>query len=163
MAAFKLVSAFKPEGDQPEAIRKLTEGLKAGAGYQALLGVTGSGKTFTMANVIAGQAATIIDNAVLVQQARQRSQRSESLRRIASLVASSATLDEILRFSVQELAQLLRADIAAGAVNEDIDLPEFPADLRSELLNDSLFGEVTPHRQHCGAMGCGDGLRHCFQ
>jgi GAF domain-containing protein/nitrogen-specific signal transduction histidine kinase len=65
------------------------------------------------ANVIAGQAATIIDNAVLVQEARQRSQRSESLRRIASLVASSATLEEILRFSVQELAQLLRADTAA--------------------------------------------------
>ncbi len=66
-----------------------------------------------LANIVAGQAATIIDNALLVQDARQRGQRSESLRRIASLVASSATLDEVLQFSVQELAGLLRADVAA--------------------------------------------------
>ena len=66
-----------------------------------------------LADVIAGQSATIIDNALLVQEARQRGQRSESLRRIASLVASSATLDEILRFSMQDISQLLRADMAA--------------------------------------------------
>ncbi len=53
MANFKLVSGFKPEGDQPEAIRKLTDGLEKGEPFQTLLGVTGSGKTFTMANVIA--------------------------------------------------------------------------------------------------------------
>ncbi len=50
---FKLVSNFKPEGDQPRAIDKLTGGLKSGRQFQTLLGVTGSGKTFTMANVIA--------------------------------------------------------------------------------------------------------------
>lgn len=49
---FKLQSPFTPAGDQPEAIRQLTEGLMAGEKYQTLLGVTGSGKTFTMANVI---------------------------------------------------------------------------------------------------------------
>lgn len=49
---FKLHSPFTPAGDQPEAIRQLTEGLVAGEKYQTLLGVTGSGKTFTMANVI---------------------------------------------------------------------------------------------------------------
>jgi excinuclease ABC subunit B len=49
---FKLKSKFKPTGDQPEAIRKLTENLKTGVKDQVLLGVTGSGKTFTMANVI---------------------------------------------------------------------------------------------------------------
>ena len=49
---FKLVSDFIPTGDQPEAIRQLTEGLKNGIPYQTLLGVTGSGKTFTIANVI---------------------------------------------------------------------------------------------------------------
>ena len=49
---FKLTSAYSPMGDQPEAIRQLTEGLKAGLPAQTLLGVTGSGKTFTMANVI---------------------------------------------------------------------------------------------------------------
>ena len=51
--AFKLNSAFKPSGDQPEAIRRLEEGLEDGLAHQTLLGVTGSGKTFTIANVIA--------------------------------------------------------------------------------------------------------------
>ena len=50
---FKLVSPYKPTGDQPEAIAKLVEGIKKGNREQTLLGVTGSGKTFTMANVIA--------------------------------------------------------------------------------------------------------------
>lgn len=50
---FKLVSPYKPTGDQPEAIEKLVEGFRKGNQFQTLLGVTGSGKTFTMANVIA--------------------------------------------------------------------------------------------------------------
>ena len=49
---FKLHSDYKPTGDQPEAIRKLVEGFREGNQAQTLLGVTGSGKTFTMANVI---------------------------------------------------------------------------------------------------------------
>jgi len=49
---FKLTSQYRPTGDQPEAIRQLTEGLRQGLPAQTLLGVTGSGKTFTMANVI---------------------------------------------------------------------------------------------------------------
>ena len=49
---FKLHSKFKPTGDQPQAIDKLVDGFKKGAQFQTLLGVTGSGKTFTMANVI---------------------------------------------------------------------------------------------------------------
>ena len=53
MDHFKLVSPFKPAGDQPKAIAALTEGVRAGYPRQTLLGVTGSGKTFTMANVIA--------------------------------------------------------------------------------------------------------------
>jgi excinuclease ABC subunit B len=51
--AFVLHSAFKPSGDQPDAIRRLKEGLEDGLAHQTLLGVTGSGKTFTVANVIA--------------------------------------------------------------------------------------------------------------
>ena len=50
---FELKSEYKPTGDQPEAIAKLTEGVKNGLREQVLLGVTGSGKTFTMANIIA--------------------------------------------------------------------------------------------------------------
>ncbi len=53
MDHFELVSDYKPTGDQPQAIAKLTEGIKKGFKEQVLLGVTGSGKTFTMANVIA--------------------------------------------------------------------------------------------------------------
>ncbi len=53
MENFKLVSPFKPTGDQPEAIEKLVKGIENGEKEQVLLGVTGSGKTFTMANVIA--------------------------------------------------------------------------------------------------------------
>jgi len=50
---FKLVSKFKPAGDQPKVIKQLVEGIKKGYKHQVLLGVTGSGKTFTLANVIA--------------------------------------------------------------------------------------------------------------
>jgi len=53
MDKFKLVSQFEPTGDQPQAIEKLVEGINKGYNEQTLLGVTGSGKTFTMANVIA--------------------------------------------------------------------------------------------------------------
>ena len=53
MAEFKLISDYKPKGDQPKAIAELTQGMKQGKKYHTLLGVTGSGKTFTMANVIA--------------------------------------------------------------------------------------------------------------
>ena len=52
MKNFELVSEFQPTGDQPQAIRKIVDGLNQGAENQTLQGVTGSGKTFTMANVI---------------------------------------------------------------------------------------------------------------
>jgi excinuclease ABC subunit B len=59
---FRLAQAFPPAGDQPEAIDRLVEGIRDGLSYQTLLGVTGSGKTFTMANVIArlGRPALIL-------------------------------------------------------------------------------------------------------
>ena len=53
MNSFHLVSDYKPSGDQPEAIRQLVEGIRRNDKYQTLLGVTGSGKTFTISNVIA--------------------------------------------------------------------------------------------------------------
>lgn len=63
--------------------------------------------------IVVTQVAAIVDNALLVQQARQRNQRAESLRRISSLVSSNASLDEILQYTVQESAQLLQADFGA--------------------------------------------------
>src|SRR6201989_2533726 len=68
---FKLVSPYSPSGDQPEAIKQLTEGINNGEHYQTLLGVTGSGKTFTMANVIQNvQRPTLVltHNKTLVAQ-----------------------------------------------------------------------------------------------
>ena len=52
MGDFKLVSDYRPTGDQPEAIKAIVEGLQNGYTEQTLMGVTGSGKTFTMANII---------------------------------------------------------------------------------------------------------------
>ncbi|HPL68282.1 MAG TPA: DEAD/DEAH box helicase family protein, partial [Smithellaceae bacterium] len=62
MDKFSLITDFIPSGDQPQAIDELVKGLAEGKGHQVLLGVTGSGKTFTIANVIerAGRSALII-------------------------------------------------------------------------------------------------------
>jgi PAS domain S-box-containing protein len=86
-----------------------------------------------LAEIIAGQSAIIIENANLVQQTQERAQRAEALRRIASLTGSVATLDEILQFSLRELAQLLRADAAAIFLLQQ-DLGEL------HLHSSSLFG-----------------------
>ena len=61
---FKLYSDYQPSGDQPEAIRQLVEGIETGETFQTLLGVTGSGKTFTIANVIAqtGRPTLVMSN-----------------------------------------------------------------------------------------------------
>jgi excinuclease ABC subunit B len=71
MGTFKLNNEFKPAGDQPQAIERLVGGLRAGGKFQTLMGVTGSGKTFTMANVIAQQnlpALIISHNKTLAAQ-----------------------------------------------------------------------------------------------
>ena len=61
MGEFKLKAPFAPTGDQPEAIEKLVKGFREGNQFETLLGVTGSGKTFTMANIIqALQRPTLI-------------------------------------------------------------------------------------------------------
>ncbi|HEX8279223.1 MAG TPA: DEAD/DEAH box helicase family protein, partial [Segetibacter sp.] len=68
---FQIVSPYQPSGDQPQAIQQLTDGILQGERYQTLLGVTGSGKTFTMANVIQNvQRPTLVltHNKTLVAQ-----------------------------------------------------------------------------------------------
>ena len=84
-------------------------------------------------SIVANQAAAIIENVLLVQQARARAQRADSLRRIASLSGSSAKLEEILKYSVQELANLFQAD--AGAI---FLMDETRGELR--LRRESTFG-----------------------
>jgi excinuclease ABC subunit B len=78
MAAFTLTSDFSPQGDQPGAIRSLLEGLDRGLPHQVLMGVTGSGKTFTMANIIekAGRPVLVIShNKTLAAQLYQEFKR----------------------------------------------------------------------------------------
>ncbi len=84
-------------------------------------------------NIVASQAAAIIENMLLVQQARARAQRSDALRRIASLAGSSAKLEEILKYSMQELASLFQAD--AGAI---FLMDEVRGELR--LCRESILG-----------------------
>ncbi len=84
-------------------------------------------------NIVASQAAAIIENVLLVQQARSRAQRADALRRIASLSGSSATLGEILKYSVQELARLFNADTGAIFL-----MDEPRGELR--LSNESTYG-----------------------
>ena len=62
---FKLVSEYKPSGDQPKAIKELVEGVKSGKKNQVLLGATGTGKTFTIANVIKEVTCIELVNLVL--------------------------------------------------------------------------------------------------
>ncbi len=61
MEKFSMITDFVPAGDQPQAISDLVKGLEKGKEHQVLLGVTGSGKTFTIANVIATRAASGAD------------------------------------------------------------------------------------------------------
>ena len=71
---FRLVSDFEPRGDQPQAIEKLARGLEKGHPHQVLLGITGSGKTFTVANVIQSvqrPALVIAPNKTLAAQLNQ--------------------------------------------------------------------------------------------
>ena len=86
-----------------------------------------------MLAIIAGQVAPLIENTGLVQQSRRRALRAETLRRIASLTASTATLEEIIKFSVQDLARLLQAEMAFALL-----LDEKKGELR--LYRASLFG-----------------------
>ncbi len=84
-------------------------------------------------SIIAGQAGPMLENADLIQQSERRAQRAETLRRIASLSGSSATLDEILKYSIQDLGRLLKADKAGILL-----LDENRGELR--LHKASLFG-----------------------
>ena len=82
---FKLTSKYQPTGDQPQAIRQLTEGIEQGEPAQVLLGVTGSGKTFTVANVIAnvGKPTLVLShNKTLAAQLYQEIGRASCRERV---------------------------------------------------------------------------------
>src|SRR5262249_18354402 len=81
-----------------------------------------------LVKTVADQAAGIIESSFAVERTRQRAMRSDALRRIASLTASPATIDEVLRFSIQELSNLFHVDLAAV------------------FLIDEQLGELSLHR-----------------
>ncbi len=116
--------------------------------------------------IVANQTASIIENATLVQQSRQRAQRAEALRRISSLAGSSASLDEILRFSIQELARLLQADVGAiflmdqdhSALKLHRDsvfgaMPELPERLIHMTVDDPQFHFTVTGSKHIQTLG----------
>ncbi len=123
-------------GIQTCALEPLLSGERM-LGY-LLAGDKRDGTAFTpgdlqLLRIVAAQVSPLIENAALVQQSNRRAQRAETLRRIASLIGSTATLDEVLKYSLQDAARLLAAERAAIFL-----LDENRGALR--LHSDSLFG-----------------------
>ena len=123
-------------GIQSCALEPLLSGERM-LGY-LLAGDKRDGTAFTpgdlqLLRIVAAQVSPLIENAALVQQSNRRAQRAETLRRIASLIGSTATLDEVLKYSLQDAARLLAAERAAIFL-----LDENRGALR--LHSDSLFG-----------------------
>lgn len=94
-----------------------------GLGYLQVANKRGGGRLdeddMRLLTIVAGQAAPILDNAALMRESRRRAQRAETLRRIASLAGADATLDEILKFSLLEVARFFQADRAAIYLLDD--------------------------------------------
>jgi PAS domain S-box-containing protein len=90
-----------------------------------------------MLTIVANQAAPVIENAILVQQTHLRAQRADALRRLSSLAGSAATLDEIFVVSLQELAHLLHADMAAAFMLD-------PDHASLHFHAQSMFGDLDP-------------------
>lgn len=136
LEALGLAHLAQATGTQNTALVPLTSGGRM-LGYLQVAdkmdGMPFDQDDLRLLTIVAGQAAVIIDNVTLMRQSQERAQRSEAMRRIASLTGSVATLDEILAFSLRELARLLRADMAAIFL-----IDESRGDLR--LHAPSLFG-----------------------
>jgi len=139
-------------------------------GYLQASNHTGGSRPFSQAElhllvIIANQTASIIENATLVQQSRLRVQRAEALRRISSLASSAASLEEILKYSIQELARLVRADVGAVFLLDQErtelrlhassvfgTLPELPERLSRILVDDAQFHFTVASSQHILAL-----------
>jgi len=96
--AFKIQSRYQPAGDQPTAIKQLVEGINDGELHQTLLGVTGSGKTFTVANVIQQTprpAMILVPNKTLAAQPCRRNVMKPSIDWVRSLVSLSRIIDSM--------------------------------------------------------------------
>ena len=121
MNKFELTSAYQPTGDQPEAIAQLTEGVREGLPAQTLLGVTGSGKTFTIANVIANiNKPTLIlsHNKTL---AAQLYSEFKDFSKILKYMETSAPLRRTVTIDeVGNTAAFLLSDYASGITGDNV-------------------------------------------
>jgi PAS domain S-box-containing protein len=127
-------------------------------GYLQASNHTQAGQAFTrdelhLLAIVANQAAPVIDNLTLIQQSRQRAQRAEALRRIASLASSAANLNEILKFSIQELARLLGADAAGIFLLH-------PNESEIQFHDISLFGSLESLPEQLGRLRMDDPQFH---
>jgi PAS domain S-box-containing protein len=115
LAALKLDAHAQAAGIRETVLVPLTSAGKMLGYLQVANKIDGTSfdqDDLRLLSIISGQAAITIENATLVHQSQRRAQRAEALRKIASLTQSVATLDEILQFSLRELARLLQADVA---------------------------------------------------
>ena len=170
MPPFKIVSDFKLQGDQPQAIDRLVAGLEAGVPHQTLLGVTGSGKTFTMANVIerVQRPALVLDGSRF-ERATGRAQLGVTVEetahgpRVVSVTPGSAAAEAGIEIgdliasidgeSVQDIAHL-RELVAAHAAGDNVEVG-VDRDGESLTLEASL--------QSGGLFRFGDGDRERFR
>ena len=111
---FELVTDYKPSGDQPEAISKLTDGINKGYREQTLLGVTGSGKTFTMANVIANvnkPTLVLAHNKILAAQLCSEFKEFFPIMQlnILSVITTIISRRHIFRVRILTLKRILRS------------------------------------------------------
>ncbi|MCH8193423.1 MAG: hypothetical protein IIA65_05335, partial [Planctomycetes bacterium] len=103
MGIYKLNSPYRPSGDQPQAIAKLSAGIKQGTALQTLMGVTGSGKTFTMANLIADHdmpTLVISHNNYLFAEIEQKQEESELEAQVAM---ARANLDAQVKLIIEKI------------------------------------------------------------
>jgi len=122
MKTFKLISQFKPCGDQPQAIQEIKTGFEKGYRYQTLIGVTGSGKTFTMANVIAalGKPTLIIShNKTLAAQLYSEMKTFFPQNAVEQLIRPTGLLDPKVEIKpatgqVEDLLGEIRSEIRKG-------------------------------------------------
>ncbi len=141
LEALGLASIAQAAGIQNTVLMPLTLGGRALGYLQAANKKDNTPFTeedLRMLAIVAGQAAPIIENANLIQETRRRAQQAEALRKIAALAGAAATLDEILTFSLAEIARLLRSEYAAIYLLEE-DHYEL------QLHEPSLFNITTTH------------------
>ena len=117
---FELISKYKPSGDQPEAIKELVEGINEGKKEQVLLGATGTGKTFTIANVI---AETNKPTLVLAHNKTLAGQLICRIKRVFSIITMLSTLFHIMIIINRKL-MFLSSDTYIekdSSINDEID------------------------------------------